>query len=662
MSILNPDAGWPDIDGINTNERLLGGVNGPLNRAPSQLTARTKKLHDDLAALGADLAGPEGAAQVGFTQSSGALTQTLAAKLRAGAINLSSYADLNSAIAAASGKVLIVDRNEDVIANTTLPNNVTLVYGGGTLMVKAGVTFTLAGTYCSFGNQLIAREDYTAQVPGIFTSDDSVGNAPDVQGQTRLSFDPKYSIGTTFPTTSAMTFSTGHQPLVQEKGRMFVKVRYTGALAQITMQLTNGVSTVIAEKSEQLAGSAGGTFENWRTQVFEGDGVSKEVILYADNLNLETVGAASHCRFIFNNSTAFRVANFVIEDIKYGFINPDHVHETDTRARYYKAYSIREGYPSGLWYNAPDLSYFKVGVDRAKAMGCSGLRITLPYKSLVDENGLYIQSQAAKFDAALAYASQAGMAVIASINHCFSWTPTTTPIAPHQIVYPNEIDDPENLPGLFMRAGRAVAYLEAHPAVVQVELQNEVNLFFLSGERALPVYWQNLRNYLLGLNTAVRANCKKTISFSTSSTGAARNIIGALTYFGIDLMDCHVYDDQMLRFLFPNADTISLEQDTRAHLAQAQQICQAYGPWTSYVTPGQGSYNPDFAAAYVEAKRGMNLLSLAPKSEVYAAAATSLPYVRAETRQVLNSNPVAGGYAGWVRVGAAWKQFGLIEA
>lgn len=44
MSILNPDAGWPDIDGINTNERLLGGETGPLNRAASQLTARTKQL------------------------------------------------------------------------------------------------------------------------------------------------------------------------------------------------------------------------------------------------------------------------------------------------------------------------------------------------------------------------------------------------------------------------------------------------------------------------------------------------------------------------------------------------------------------------------------------------------------------------------------------
>lgn len=627
---------WADVPELETTTVALGGTVGPMNEQAVALVKRDIWLREQLELI-----------QSRFTTS---------------VAKLSSYPTLAAAIAVAENKIILVDRNEDISSDLIIPNNTTLIYAGGTLLVRSGVTFNIAGTYCSFGNQLIARESSTANVPGIFTSDESVGNAPDVQGQTRLTFDPKYSIGTVFPTTAAMTFSTGHQPVVQEKGRMFIKVRYTGALAQITMQLTNGVSTVIAEKSENIAGSAGGTFENWRTQVFEGDGVSKEVILFADNMNLETVGTASHCRFIFNNSSPFRVANFVIEDIKYGFVNPDHVRETDTRARYYKAFSIREGYPSGLWYNAPDLSYFKVGVDRAKAMGCSGLRITLPYKSLVDESGNYIQTQAAKFDAALAYASQSGMAVIASINHCFSWAPGVTPIAPHQIVYPDEIDNPANLPGLYMRAGRAVAYLEAHPSVVQVELQNEVNLFFLSGERALPIYWQNLRTYLLGLKDAVRQNCKKTISFSTSSTGAARNIIGATTYFGIDLMDCHVYDDQMLRFMFPNADTISLEQDSRVHLNQAQQICQAYGPWTSYVTPGQGSYNADFAAAYVEAKRGMSLLPLATKSETYVAAVTSLPFVRAETRQVINSNPVAGGFSGWMRVAGGWKGYGSIEA
>lgn len=73
MSNIDPPAGWDDVDGINTNERLLGGPGGPLNRGLVGLAARTKQLRDwrdeDLDAVAADktaLAGTVGAALVGF--------------------------------------------------------------------------------------------------------------------------------------------------------------------------------------------------------------------------------------------------------------------------------------------------------------------------------------------------------------------------------------------------------------------------------------------------------------------------------------------------------------------------------------------------------------------------------------------------------------------
>lgn len=52
MSIIDPPAGWDDVDGINTNERLLGGPDGPLNRAAKGLAARTKLLRDSVTAVG----------------------------------------------------------------------------------------------------------------------------------------------------------------------------------------------------------------------------------------------------------------------------------------------------------------------------------------------------------------------------------------------------------------------------------------------------------------------------------------------------------------------------------------------------------------------------------------------------------------------------------
>jgi|GEM_PF-5382292 len=56
MSNIDPPAGWDDVDGINTNERLLGGADGPLNRAATALVARTKQLRDDIDALSATAA------------------------------------------------------------------------------------------------------------------------------------------------------------------------------------------------------------------------------------------------------------------------------------------------------------------------------------------------------------------------------------------------------------------------------------------------------------------------------------------------------------------------------------------------------------------------------------------------------------------------------
>lgn len=66
MSNIDPPAGWDDVDGINTNERLLGGPNGPLNRGLVGLTARTKQLRADQTAAAEALADPPGSTLVGY--------------------------------------------------------------------------------------------------------------------------------------------------------------------------------------------------------------------------------------------------------------------------------------------------------------------------------------------------------------------------------------------------------------------------------------------------------------------------------------------------------------------------------------------------------------------------------------------------------------------
>lgn len=77
MSTIDPPAGWPDVDGIDPSERLLGGVSGPLNRAVGDLTARTKFLRDRL-----DPLVTEGATALSYTAPAvGALSQAVSVRL-----------------------------------------------------------------------------------------------------------------------------------------------------------------------------------------------------------------------------------------------------------------------------------------------------------------------------------------------------------------------------------------------------------------------------------------------------------------------------------------------------------------------------------------------------------------------------------------------------
>lgn len=157
MSIIDPPASWADIDGINTNERLLGGPSGPLNRAVTDLTARTKQLRDwrdsDLAALAA----PGGSDLVGF-QRSGGVGQTVGATIDRTALTPQDFGAvvngitddllaLNNAMSAAatgSVKTVRIVGSLAVSATVQVPNGVVLDCTDGRIVALPGFTETAA--------------------------------------------------------------------------------------------------------------------------------------------------------------------------------------------------------------------------------------------------------------------------------------------------------------------------------------------------------------------------------------------------------------------------------------------------------------------------------------------------------------------------------------
>lgn len=93
MSKIDPPAGWPDIDGIDTFERLLGGPvpGSPMNRSIGNLTSRTKWLRENMVDRN-ELSSASGSGSVGYQPNvSGALVQNLQAVLRQFSVSVKAF-------------------------------------------------------------------------------------------------------------------------------------------------------------------------------------------------------------------------------------------------------------------------------------------------------------------------------------------------------------------------------------------------------------------------------------------------------------------------------------------------------------------------------------------------------------------------------------------
>ena len=183
MSTLDPPAGWPTIDGIDVTERLLGGVDGPLNRAAVGLVARTKQLLDttnslstDTAGLGdaltdlqtdvsalsasvsafvATLASSAGATQIGYTAGptvAAALTR-LDNKTKTvndyGAVmdGVTNDSAAFAAMAAATNGVIVLQAGEYYVGNLILPlYDDLIIVGAGQPMPNAEATRSQGGS------------------------------------------------------------------------------------------------------------------------------------------------------------------------------------------------------------------------------------------------------------------------------------------------------------------------------------------------------------------------------------------------------------------------------------------------------------------------------------------------------------------------------------
>ena len=165
MSKIDPAAGWPDVDGIDTFERLLGGPvpGSPMNRSIGNLVSRTKWLRDNM--VSADtLSAPSGANSVGFVQVGvGMVSRTVQSKLRdvvsaddrgLQGNGLDETAALQDLLDAAAGRVLLLGANKTYGYNPAIglviPANTTLISNGSKFKRTAAQSGTVTNDSYNF--------------------------------------------------------------------------------------------------------------------------------------------------------------------------------------------------------------------------------------------------------------------------------------------------------------------------------------------------------------------------------------------------------------------------------------------------------------------------------------------------------------------------------
>lgn len=182
MSKIDPPAGWPDVDGIDTFERLLGGPlpTSPMNRSIGNLVSRTKQLRADLATAQAgvaqvytDLGAPTGASRVGFRAAGSSVTRTVQDKLR-DVVSVKDFGALGdgatddtaaflSAIASVkvTGAALHLPAGTYRISSTLaagriFSNQQLRIFGDGSDLTKLQATASLTGPVLEVGAESVA--------------------------------------------------------------------------------------------------------------------------------------------------------------------------------------------------------------------------------------------------------------------------------------------------------------------------------------------------------------------------------------------------------------------------------------------------------------------------------------------------------------------------
>ena len=396
-----------------------------------------------------------------------------------------------------------------------------------------------------------------------------------------------YSLVST-PSGSVNTYITSITNVAVESGNFLLRIRFKGFINRISLQFYD--SGFLAQSVTNLCGA---TQPFPGRTAYSGDNIEKTVVVsfprsfggynFAD-------GTVRGIRVNLNTNVTEQDSTFELIALDYSWVNDKNIYVTQPKLDCgFKGIAVRN------WNNGvdDDGAFFmesdedtKFFIDTIRRItqrqnDLDWVRFPIQYKYLYN-GGLIAVERVRRVLTVLDYLSSVGLNAIVTMNHGF----TNVNFAPDRWIQPDDVATPA-LRTSTANAGATIAtYIVNHPAVVAIELENEINGYLIGTTSATGVFCDSTQayDYIVKLSTALRQVTSKPLVQSYSGGLSYTQCLWSDLSSYVDVININQYGAART-FLPDTTLPLTAFESEGSNVNDSRGFTQIAGVWSSYVDP-----------------------------------------------------------------------------